>query len=267
MGRHTLEHRSPYRPSAQTGKHAAVSRALDIPDGLAINSPRTAGLRRVPLTVALMATAAGTVTTVAPAVATDSGSIHTASVGRDAFGLPVVANADVVLSAPKVEVRTEPAPPPPPPMVIEPPVTYIQPIVAAPPPPPPAPAPVVAAPAPIVVAPASSAPVVTNRAQAIVNAALAQVGEYQDCVRMVADSLATVGIYWYKWPHEYYQIGYAVSDPLPGDLIYYQNGGSGLAHIAIYIGDGMAVHGGWNGNETRVFSANVGSGPQYIRLN
>ena len=83
---------------------------------------------------------------------------------------------------------------------------------------------------------------------------------------MVADALATVGIFWYKWPHEYYEIGYPVTDPLPGDLIYYVNGGGGWAHIAIYIGNGQAVHGGWNGNETRVATVNVGSGPNYIRL-
>ena len=34
-----------------------------------------------------------------------------------------------------------------------------------------------------------------------------------------------------------------------GDLIYYANGGMGLAHIAVYIGNGVAVHGGWNGNQ------------------
>lgn len=87
---------------------------------------------------------------------------------------------------------------------------------------------------------------------------------------MVADALAAVGIYWYKWPREYYQIGRPVSaaQARPGDLVYYVNGaGPGsLAHIAIYIGNGQAVHGGWNGNQTIVFSVNVGSGPNFIRL-
>ena len=40
----------------------------------------------------------------------------------------------------------------------------------------------------------------------------------------------------------------------------------GMAHIAIYVGDGMAVHGGWNGWTTVLFSVNVGSGPNYIRI-
>lgn len=86
---------------------------------------------------------------------------------------------------------------------------------------------------------------------------------------MVADALAAVGIYWYKWPVEYYQIGRPVSaaEALPGDLVYYVDGGAGWAHIAVYIGNGQAVHGGWNGNQTIVFSVNVGTGPNFIRLN
>ena len=39
-----------------------------------------------------------------------------------------------------------------------------------------------------------------------------------------------------------------------------------MAHIAVYAGNGMAVHGGFNGNQTVVFSANVGSGPVFIRV-
>jgi hypothetical protein len=40
-----------------------------------------------------------------------------------------------------------------------------------------------------------------------------------------------------------------------------------MAHIAVYAGNGQAVHGGYNGNQTVVFSANVGSGPVFIRVN
>jgi cell wall-associated NlpC family hydrolase len=102
----------------------------------------------------------------------------------------------------------------------------------------------------------------------IAAAAAAQLGERQDCVKMVADALAAVGIYWYKWPVEYYGIGFAVSagDAVPGDLIYYADGGMGVAHIAVYAGNGMAYHGGYNGDQTVLFSANVGSGPNYIRV-
>jgi cell wall-associated NlpC family hydrolase len=159
------------------------------------------------------------------------------------------------------EIATPPEPEPVVAVVIEPAPVIVEPVV---------PLAVVPAPAPTPVeVPEVAAPVVNrSRASIIVSAALGQIGEYQDCVKMVADSLAAVGIYWYKWPVEYYQIGDAVSaaDARPGDLIYYVDGGAGVAHIAIYIGNGQAVHGGWNGNETRVWSAYVGSGPQFIRL-
>ena len=105
----------------------------------------------------------------------------------------------------------------------------------------------------------------------IVNAALGQVGQIQDCVKLVARSLAAVGINKYVWPVEYYSIGYAVPESmaLPGDLIYYANGGGGRAHIAVYIGNGEAVHGGFNGNQTVRWKVNVpapATAPQFIRL-
>ena len=63
-----------------------------------------------------------------------------------------------------------------------------------------------------------------------------------------------------------YNICTPVSDPQPGDLIYYADGGMGMAHIAVYIGNGQAVHGGYNGNETVVASAYLGSGPVFIHI-
>ena len=135
----------------------------------------------------------------------------------------------------------------------------------------PAPAPKQAAPAPAP-APAPMSATTSGKGAAVAQAALRQVGVRQDCVMAVGRALSSAlgGSVdsWRKWPHEYYQFGYAVASPLPGDLIYYVHGsGAGsLAHIAIYIGDGKAVHGGWNGNDTIIFGVNVGSGPNYIRL-
>jgi cell wall-associated NlpC family hydrolase len=86
---------------------------------------------------------------------------------------------------------------------------------------------------------------------------------------LVTRSLAAVGINFHGWPADYYSLGTPVSADaaLPGDLIFYANGGyGGVPHIAIYIGDGKAIHGGWNGSQTVIFSANVGSGPAFIRL-
>jgi cell wall-associated NlpC family hydrolase len=173
----------------------------------------------------------------------------------------ITAAPDAKLTVDEVKVETVAAPAP----VIPEPV--IVPVVesAAP-----KPAPVPAS--PTVNAPVSTPPPVLGRNQMIVSAALAQIGVMQDCTMLVTNSLAAVGIHFHGWPHEYYALGTAVSaaDAVPGDLIYYVNGSgasvSGLAHIAVYIGNGQAVHGGWNGNETRVFSVNVGSGPLFIRL-
>jgi hypothetical protein len=87
--------------------------------------------------------------------------------------------------------------------------------------------------------------------QAIANAALAQVGVKQDCTMLVTNALKAVGIYFHGWPYEYLSLGTITSNPVPGDIIVYEG------HVAIYIGNGMAVHGGWNGTDTVVYSVNV----------
>ncbi|MGN1344851.1 MAG: NlpC/P60 family protein [Traorella sp.] len=103
----------------------------------------------------------------------------------------------------------------------------------------------------------------------IVNAAYAQLGEAQDCTRLVSDSLAAAGIYFHGWPIEYFALGYEVSysQAKPGDLIYYANGGGGLAHIAVYVGNGMSIHGGWHGS-TVLYSCfySTASTPHFIRI-
>lgn len=115
-------------------------------------------------------------------------------------------------------------------------------------------------------APAASA---SGKGAAILSAAYAQLGVTQDCTMLVTNSLAAVGINFHDWPAGYLSLGRTVSaaEAQPGDLIYYADGGAGMAHIAVYAGNGQAVHGGYNGNQTVVFSANVGSGPVFIRVN
>lgn len=115
-------------------------------------------------------------------------------------------------------------------------------------------------------APAASA---SGKGAAILSAAYAQLGVTQDCTMLVTNSLAAVGINFHDWLAGYLSLGRTVSaaEAQPGDLIYYADGGAGMAHIAVYAGNGQAVHGGYNGNQTVVFSANVGSGPVFIRVN
>ena len=86
---------------------------------------------------------------------------------------------------------------------------------------------------------------------------------------LVTNALKSAGISYHDWPAGYMSLGTTVSasEAQPGDLIYYADGGTGVAHIAVYAGNGQAVHGGWLGNQTVVNSADVGSGAVYIRVN
>lgn len=82
----------------------------------------------------------------------------------------------------------------------------------------------------------------------IAQAALAQLGVAQDCTMLVTNSLKAVGINFHGAPAAYLSLGPMTDNPVPGDIIVYQG------HVAIYIGDGKAVHGGWNGGTTAIFS-------------
>lgn len=83
---------------------------------------------------------------------------------------------------------------------------------------------------------------------AIAAAAIAQVGVSQDCTMLVTNSLRAVGINFHGWPEEYLSLGTLTSTPVPGDICVYSG------HVAIYIGNGQAVHGGWDGYTTVITS-------------
>lgn len=135
--------------------------------------------------------------------------------------------------APKAEVKKEtPAVAPKAEVKKETPVATAAPTVAAKP----------AAPAAAATTQAAS----SNKGAAIYQAALAQLGRYQDCTMLVTNALKAVGINFHDWPAGYMSLGTVVpaSQAQPGDLVYYANGGLGAAHIAVYAGNGQAVHGG-----------------------
>ena len=166
----------------------------------------------------------------------------------------VTAKPATAVATPKVEVKKEtPAAAPKVEVKKETPVATAAPSVAAKP----------AAPAAATTQAASS-----NKGAAIYQAALAQLGRYQDCTMLVTNALKAVGINFHDWPAGYMSLGTVVpaSQAQPGDLVYYANGGTGLAHIGVYAGNGQAVHGGWLGNQTVLNSANIGSGAVYIRV-
>ncbi|MDO5863068.1 MULTISPECIES: NlpC/P60 family protein [Paenarthrobacter] len=107
----------------------------------------------------------------------------------------------------------------------------------------------VAASAPAAAAPAAPAPApaVGGVSAAMVASAYAQIGVMQDCTAMVEKALGSAGIpVGDLAPMQFMNYGKVVSDPQPGDMIV-QSG-----HVAIYIGNGQAISGGINGNQTGI---------------
>lgn len=102
-------------------------------------------------------------------------------------------------------------------------------------------------------------------ASGIVTAALAQLGEFQDCTALVERSLRAIGV-----PAgdlgtqigEYTGLGGTlVTDGAyaPGDVLIWSG-----RHVAVYIGNGQAVHGGFGGNQTVVASAFIDGSPDGV---
>lgn len=68
------------------------------------------------------------------------------------------------------------------------------------------------------------------------------------CTEVVQMAMSNAGVQDAQclWPNQYEAaFGYATDNPQAGNLIYYNQGGNGLDHIAIYIGNGQAVHGNY----------------------
>ena len=133
------------------------------------------------------------------------------------------------------------------------------------------PAPEQTTPAPEVQAPAET-PVTSTLGQRISAEAQKLVGVTDGlwCTQVVQQALANAGVSdaYQLWPDQYAgQYGYYTNDPQEGDLLYYNNGGRGVDHIAIYIGNGQAVHGNYEG-KTVIASAylSTAASPQFIRV-
>lgn len=95
----------------------------------------------------------------------------------------------------------------------------------------------------------------------------------QWCTQIAQQALAGAGVSdaMQLWPDEYASTyGYYTDDPQPGNLIYYNNGGRGVDHIAVYIGNGLAVHGNYDGRTEIHEAEGPGSGcvgqAQYIQV-
>lgn len=117
--------------------------------------------------------------------------------------------------------------------------------------------------APAAAAPAAAAPAAGGVNAAMVASAYAQIGIMQDCTAMVEKALGSAGIpVGDLGPMQFMNYGKVVSAPQPGDMIV-QSG-----HVAIYIGNGQAISGGINGNQTGIHPISwlTASGPlTYVR--
>lgn len=196
-----------------------------------------------------------------PAHAVESGPTREVTVEALTVSTPaVVASSDASVSferTPTTSSHVEP--------VMEAPVVEVQ---SGPPAPVPqqqaaAPQVPVTAPAPVqTLSAAPAAPVASNGSLA--SAALAQLGIQQDCTRMVENALAAIG----KpvgdlGPAQFLSVGAIVGgEPQAGDILVYGN-----SHVAIALGNGQAVHGGFNGGTTAVGPVDVGQGaPTVVRV-
>lgn len=107
---------------------------------------------------------------------------------------------------------------------------------------------------------------VSDGAAASIQAAYGLVGATgMDCTALVSAALAARGIDFHGWPEQYVNVpgGQIVADGSlkPGDILIYAytigaNAGTGhYDHVALYVGNGQAIHGGWTGGTVALASA------------
>ena len=105
---------------------------------------------------------------------------------------------------------------------------------------------------------------VSAGAGASIDRAYSLIGQSMDCTALVSQALAARGTNFHGWPEEYVNVpgGHVVTDGSlqPGDILIYANtggwnGGAHYDHVALYVGNGQAVHGGWNGYSVALASA------------
>lgn len=108
-------------------------------------------------------------------------------------------------------------------------------------------------------------------APGIVNGALAQLGWAQDCTDLAQNALAAAGYVTSRLDGgpdlgvgSFASFGTVYSFDAnalaPGDLLVWP----GAPHVAVYVGGGQAVHGGWGNNTVMAGLQNHGAYPDYV---
>ena len=124
----------------------------------------------------------------------------------------------------------------------------------------PAAAPAANTPAPA--APAAPAPVASSGVgAALVASAYGQIGVAQDCTAMVEKALRSIGkSVGDLAPAQFYAYGTVVGSPEPGDLVITSG------HVAIYVGNGQVISGGFDGMNTVLHPLSYLGGASFVRV-
>ena len=110
-------------------------------------------------------------------------------------------------------------------------------------------------------APAAEAVAPGNVAAGLVASAYGQIGTMQDCTAMVEKALRSVGkTVGDLAPSQFFQFGSVVSTPAPGDLVI------SAGHVAIYVGNGQVISGGFNNMQTALHNLSDLSGYSFVRV-
>lgn len=124
----------------------------------------------------------------------------------------------------------------------------------------PAAAPASNTPAPAAPAPAQ-APAASGVGAALVASAYGQIGVAQDCTAMVEKALRSIGkSVGDLAPAQFYAYGSVVGSPEPGDLVIT------AGHVAIYVGNGQVISGGFNGMNTVLHPLSYLGGASFVRV-
>ncbi|MBQ0065090.1 MAG: hypothetical protein KBT48_04950 [Firmicutes bacterium] len=107
----------------------------------------------------------------------------------------------------------------------------------------------------------------TSTGQAIADAAMGLIGVTNgwQCTEVATQALINAGVQGVPvcWPDQYQYYGTVSYDASVGSLAYYYNGGRGVDHIAVYVGDGMCVHGNFDGQTVYYSETTADGSPDY----